>query len=145
VENAKTYEESLKKTGVLGDQQNGILVELPMQQYAKISGLREIKQVEIFKKYCSPVPAEYRDKLCPDPAKEVLDREKKRKNAKSKEKREVKKAKLKPAPSPPSMVAAATSVNDQQGQELTSTQGTTNTTTAPSSPLKPSRENAKLE
>jgi hypothetical protein len=107
MENAKTFEESLKKTGVLGDQRNGILMELPMQQYAKRPGLREIKQVEMFKQYCSLVPAEYTDKLCPEPAKEVLDREKK--NSKSKEKREVKRAKLKPSPSPPSMVAAAIS------------------------------------
>jgi hypothetical protein len=146
VENAKTLEESLKKPSVVGDIRNGILMEQPQQQYAKRPGLREIKQVEMYKKYRSLVPVEYRAELCPQPAKEVLDREKTRKNAKSQEKRDVKKAQLKPAPSPPSIVAAATSVSscNDQGQELTA-HGTTNTTTAPSSPFKRSRENSELE
>jgi hypothetical protein len=144
-ENAETFQESLMKTGVFGDQRNGILMEEPMQQYAKRPGLREIKQVEMFKKYRSLVPEEYRAELCPEPAKEVLDREKKRKNAKSKEKREIKKAKLKPAPSPPSEAEKTKLMPTPSppGQELTCTHGTTNNTTVPSSP--PSRENAELE
>ena len=143
-ENAETFQEGLKKKGVCGDQRNAILMEQPMQQYAKRPGLREIKQVEMYKKYRSRVPAEYRAELCPEPAKEVLDREKKRKNAKSKEERELKKAKLKPTPSPPSEADKKTKLMptpSPPGQELTCTQGTTNTTS--SSP--PSRENAELE
>jgi hypothetical protein len=137
-ENAESFQESLKKTGVFGDLRNGILMEEPMQQYAKRPGLREIKQVEMYKKYRSLVPAEYRAELCPEPAKEVLDREKKRKNAKSK-------AKLKPTPSPPSEAEKTKLMPTPSppGQELTCTQGTTNNTTVPSSP--PSRENAELE
>jgi hypothetical protein len=112
---------------------------------------REIKQVEMFKKYLNLVPVEYRAELCPKPAKEVLDGEKNRKNTKSKEKREVKKENLKPAPSPPSIVAAAaatsvSSCNDPRLGELSTHRATSNTTsTAPSSPFKRSRQNAEWE
>jgi hypothetical protein len=152
VQNADTWEESAQKPSAGADQRNSILMEEPMPQHPQRPGLREIKQVEMFKKHLDLVPApEHRAELCLKPAKEVLDREKNRKNTKNKEKREAKKVKLEPAPSPPSTVAAAaatsgSSCKHDQRQELTIHGPTTsNADAAPSSPLKRSRDVAELE
>jgi hypothetical protein len=91
VKNANRLQESVQKLGVTGDQRNGILLEGPMPQYPIKPGLREIKQVELWKKCRSLMPEEYRDKLCPMPPKEILDGEKNRKNMKSKLQRVAKK------------------------------------------------------
>jgi hypothetical protein len=105
VEEALTLTENLEKPGVVGDQRNAMLLERPTPLYPRRLGLREIKQVELWKKYRPLIPEEYRDELCPMPAKEILEGEKNRKNAKSKMKRLEKKkkeGKLKMAPSSPS-------------------------------------------
>jgi hypothetical protein len=53
--------------------------------------LKEIKQVELFQKYRPLVPKEYWwDECCPEPVKDILDREKERKRTKDKLKRVVK-------------------------------------------------------
>ena len=56
--------------------------------YTTKPGLKEIKQVELFKKYRPLVPKEYWDECCPEPVKDVLEREKERKRTKDKMKRE---------------------------------------------------------
>jgi hypothetical protein len=92
--------------------------------------LKEIKQVELFKKYRPLVPAEYWDECCPVPVEGAMDREKERKRTKEKVKREdksKKKRKVGPPPpdvplivalqQPPPLVAAASNgqsdLNDQ--------------------------------
>ena len=90
VNGAKTLKESLHKSGVVGDARKAVLLEQPTQQYPKRPGLREIKQVELWKKYRPLVPEEYREECCPMLTKEILDGEKNRKNLKSKQKRDAK-------------------------------------------------------
>jgi hypothetical protein len=147
VENATSFQESVLKLGVTGDQRNAILLEEePVGQYRTKPGLRDIKQVELWKKYRPLVPEEFRDELCPMPPKEILDGEKNRKNMKSKlmrvAKKEKKEGKKESEPSPKIVVAttastASKSENDQQ--ELTNN-GIFINPIAPSSPLKRSRE-----
>jgi hypothetical protein len=75
--------ENLMKPGVIvGEERNALLVEEPTPLYSTRPGLREIKQVELWKKYRPLVPEKYRDKLCPMPAKEILEGEKNRKERK---------------------------------------------------------------
>jgi hypothetical protein len=115
VDDALFLKENLMKPGVVvGEERNALLVEEPTPLYSTRPGLREIKQVELWKKYRPLIPEKYRDELCPKPAKEILEGEKNRKNAKSKMKRQEKnrkEGKLKTAPSPPSpkIVLGATS------------------------------------
>ncbi len=85
--------ESLQKPSVVGDARKAMLLQQPTQLYPTRLGLREIKQVKLWKKYRPFVLEEYQDECCPMPTKEVLDGEKNRKNAKSKLKRDTKKVK----------------------------------------------------
>jgi hypothetical protein len=64
-----------------------------MPLYATKSGLREIKQVELWQKYHPLVPKHYHNECCPRPAKEVLDREKNMKKERGKQKQHEKKEK----------------------------------------------------
>ena len=111
-------------------------------------GLREIKQVELWKKYRPLVPEEHREECCPMPSKEILDGEKNRKNAKSKMKRDAKKKKegkpLMSAPSPQTVAATSTVSISNDPSELT-THETSNNETAPPSSSKRSREDAGLK
>jgi hypothetical protein len=115
------------------------------QQYNKRLGLREIKLVELWKKYRPFVPEKYHEECCPKPTKVILDGEKNRKNAKRKLKREAKKkneGKLKSAPSPQIVAAqqiVAATTNDRQ--ELTNHE-TFGNATARSSPSTRSSEDA---
>jgi hypothetical protein len=38
------------------------------------SGMKEIKMVEIFSKWCPFVPVEYHDEICPEPPKDVIEK-----------------------------------------------------------------------
>jgi hypothetical protein len=152
VEDAQTLCENLKKPGIDDNQRKLLLQERPSPLYPTRLGLREIKQVELWKKYRPLIPEEYRDELCPKPAKEILDGEKNRKNAKSKMKRDEKKkkegGKLKTAPSPPVVAAppivaaASTALRINDPTQLTNSNVISDNVTAPPSPSKRSREDA---
>ena len=146
VEDARTLTESLQKPSVVGDARNAVLLEQPTRLYPTRPGLREIKQVELWKKYRPLVPVEYQDEGCPMPTKEVLDGEKNRKNAKSKLKRDAKKEKEAKLKSAPIVVAttARTASSSNDPQELT-TEGDSNNEIAPQSPCKRSRGDAGLK
>jgi hypothetical protein len=146
VEDARTLTESLQKPSVVGDARKAVLLQQPTRLYPTRLGLREIKQVELWKKYRPLVPEEYRDECCPMPTKEVLDGEKNRKNAKSKLKRDAKKVKEGKLKSAPIVVAttARTASSSHDPQELT-TEGDSNNETAPQSPSKRSRGDAGLK
>jgi hypothetical protein len=79
--------DSLNKPGLTNEQRQTRLGEQPQPLYATKPGLKEIKQVEHYKKYRPLVPKKYWDECCPEPVKEVLDREKERKRMKDKIKR----------------------------------------------------------
>jgi hypothetical protein len=151
---AQTLTENLLKPGVVGDERKAILLEQPAPLYPTRLGLREIKQVELWKKYRPLVPEEYRDELCPRPSQEILDGEKKRKNAKSKCKRDAKKKKegtLKSAPSPPIVAATTTPASNSDDpndptddRRQLANHAISNDATAPPSPSKRSRDDAGL-
>jgi hypothetical protein len=64
-EDAKTSKESLQKAGAVGEAGKTVLLEQPASLYPTRLGLRESKQVEVWKKYRPLVPEEYRDECCP--------------------------------------------------------------------------------
>jgi hypothetical protein len=118
-----------------------VLLEQPTQQYPKRPGLREIKQVKLWKKYRPLVPEEYHKECCPMPTKAILDGEKNRKYLKSKQKRDAKKikeGKLKPAPSPQTVAA-------QPVVAATTARTDSNNESAPPSLSKQSQEDAGLK
>jgi hypothetical protein len=126
--------DALKKPGLTNEERQTRHGERPQPLYATKPGLKEIKQVELFKKYRPLVPKEYWDECCPVPVEGVMDREKERKRTKEKIKREDKSKKkqkvgapatvpLIVAPQqPPPLVAAASdgqSECNQQAIQLT--------------------------
>jgi hypothetical protein len=132
VDDAITMKENLKKPGAVDNQRNALLLEQPLPLYPTRLGLREIKQVELWKKYRPLVPEEYRDELCPMPAIEILEGEKNRKNAKSKMKRHEKKKK-------------EGKLKSNDPQQLANHGISDDATTGPPSPSKRSREDAGLK
>jgi hypothetical protein len=139
---AETAEEGLGKRNVTDEQRKSILLEGPTPLYATKPGLREIKQVELWSKYRPLIPKEYRDECCPRPCKEVIEREKNKKNAKGKLKRDEKKEKQKVAVVPRMPIVAATTISTTSSN---GGNGNLLTTTTSSSPSKRSHEEAELD
>jgi hypothetical protein len=84
VDGAEMDNEGLRKHDITEEEQNILLLEQPTPLYDVITGLQEIKQVELWSQYRPLMPKEHQDECWPMPCKEVIDREKKKKKKKAK-------------------------------------------------------------
>jgi hypothetical protein len=131
---AETDDEGLKKYGITDKERKSILLEQQIPLYANQPGLWEIKQVELWSKYCPLVPKEYQDECCPMPCKEVIEREKNKKKAKGKLKQDdEKKERGKPKVAPPVPIVASTAASTSDYPQGLTTSDTTE-------PLSPSKQ-----
>ena len=83
LQDAEEKKFDMKKKDCLDEKRVHALRQSPT--VLKAPGLREIKQVELFKNYRNLIPEEYRDELCPKLSDEVLRRVKGDTNEKKKE------------------------------------------------------------
>ena len=70
-----------------------VLIETYTMERLNVPGIRDIKQVELWKNWRQYVPDPYKDSICPKPTEDVLEKIKREKSKKQQEKTKVKKSK----------------------------------------------------
>ena len=83
---AKVFDFRLGPEGETDDERKERMKNTPLA-VIPAPGLKEIKQIELFKKWRPYVPRKYQDEICPVVSDEMIEREKKRKRERANQKK----------------------------------------------------------